>query len=256
MKSLFFLISMTCLSFSAHAETQKLELIWNGAPVSPVCFSMLDPVEGNSPTQIKLSECSKNTENIKIEDNNRYALEYEEDGYDLYAINEVKGNDYLVTYIWNGGGTGHFSSGMLVSLDGDTLRLKQRIPGGDRCNGGLMSLKLDDAGDVVATRWATPADFPYMAYGDDKGIEPYKDLESSASSCIAKVTEKNDVLVSVELAEVAMTDDEWVNSYTYQRCFNKLATEQMQIKPVLNKDEYKIFMDKFFTQCVDKEKGK
>ncbi len=256
MRVLFFTGCMMCVAFSAHAETQKLELSWNGAPVSPVCFSVLDPVEGNGPTQVKLSECSKNVENIKIEDNNRYALEYAEDGYDLYAINAVNGNDYLVTYIWNGGGSGHFSSGMLVSLDGDTLKLKERIPGGDRCNGGLTSLKLDGEGGVVATRWATPADFPYMAYGDDKGIEAYKDLEASASSCIAKVTEQDDELVSVELEEVAMTDEGWVNGYTYQKCFNKMASEQRLIKPVLNKDEFKEFTDEFFAQCVEKGKGK
>ncbi|MDY0029947.1 MAG: hypothetical protein RBR86_08425 [Pseudobdellovibrionaceae bacterium] len=253
-----FLYLSTCLafvSFSSHAKTLGLEMLWNGMPVSPACFSALDPAEGNGPSEINLSECSANVENIKKEDNHRFAIEYAEGGYDLYAINDVKGNDYLVTYIWNGGGAGHFSSGMLVTTDEGILKVKERIPGGDRCNGGLISLKLDDDGKALATRWATPSDFPYIAYGEDRGIEPYRDLEGSASSCVAKVTEKDDALVSVELADMSTEESEWVNSYTYQKCFNSIVASQRKNKAVLEPDEFKKFMDEFFAQCVGNGKG-
>lgn len=182
------------LAVPALAQDKGLALEWHGKPVSPACFSYLLLIGGEPSLSVNLETCSELDENadgvIRIEDGNIFSLDYGR-GYDSYVVNAIKGEDYLVTYMWNGGGApGQFSSAMKVRINGDMLSAEEYFGDGDRCNGGVIDLEFDKDGKVISTVWATPADFPSLAYKEYRGLVAYEDLEASELSCFAQARKK------------------------------------------------------------------
>lgn len=152
------------------------------------------------------------------------------------------------------GGTGRFSSILLANLKGNMLSLIRHVIGGDRCNGGIVASKVEN-GTLIYSVNITPGDFPSLAWGQDKGLKAYEDLEASAMSCFATATYTDGALTSVELNPDALKEaGDWSDQYTYQKCFNAEFEKTLNSNPgSLSPENFKIFMDRFYTSCVGKK---
>ncbi|PZP56642.1 MAG: hypothetical protein DI586_02990 [Micavibrio aeruginosavorus] len=234
-----------------------------GMDVSPLCFEQLFGIDGpKGPIDVTNCETASGYKNIKTgTEEGRYRSLYEfpsepdmpaEKGFSSYELlGEVKGGLAVESYNETGG-TGRFSSLILVTLVGNTLSLVDQIAGGDRCNGGLTDAKVEN-GELVYSINATPGDFPVLAWGQDKGIKAYEDLEASAMSCFATVTFKGkDVQAVTFNPDAGQQGGEWTNQYAMQACFNKKFQSAAQIKPNLTPIEFRQFMDGFLADCSKK----
>lgn len=266
----FLTIAASAIAGAAYAlvlpdERKGMPLLWMGKAVPPACFDFLLPIEGKGAKKADLKTCGLDRNGkpypLEKDDRNRVrtffpAPEEENAGYTAYEVHGKIGEDYVVTVLTNGGGSGTFSSVAVVSFSGDQMLLKKAYTGGDRCNGGISGVKIE-GGKIYVRNYITPGDFTTAAYGDDRGIKPYEDLEASATSCFAEAESIDGKVVRVILnASAAATvgkvssDDEWTNSYPYQACFNKLFVDQAATKPSLQIEEFRRFMDQFMKTCT------
>ncbi len=233
-----------------------------GLEVSPLCFEQLFGIDGpKDPVDVTTCESKSGYKNIKTGiDEGRYRSLYEfpsepdmpaETGFSSYELlGETKAGLAVETYSETGG-TGRFSSLILVTLVGNTLSLVDQIAGGDRCNGGLTEAKVEN-GELIYSLNATPGDFPSLAWGQDKGIKAYEDLEASAMSCFATVTYKGKDVQRISFnPEAGKQGEDWTSQYPMQACFNK---EFSKTKPELSAPEFKNFMDGFYAACVAPKK--
>lgn len=239
-------------------KTLKTDL---GLEVPPLCFEQLFGVDGpKGPVDVTTCEQASGYKNIQTGlDDGRYRTLYEfpsepdmpaEKGFSSYELlGDVKGGTAVETYNETGG-TGRFSSLILVKLTGNTLSLVDQLAGGDRCNSGLTEAKVEN-GKLVYSLSLTPGDFPMLAWGSDKGLKAYEDLEASAMSCFATATFEDGTLAKISLnPDAGKQGGDWSKQYTKQECFNKefsaaIADGKIDMTP----QEFKTFMDKFLTAC-------
>ncbi len=249
---------------SSKSEDQHL-LLWKGKEIPPLCFDKLIGPEAIEKVDIATCENNDDIKNIKttrtkdsfLETSYQYAEEKENlsPPYMSYRVVGKQGSDVVVETAWRSGGSGRFSEVLIVQLEGEELVVKKRVWSGDRCNGGISDVKIKDE-KIHATVSITPADFPVVAYGEDRGIEAYADLEAGATSCFATVTYAGDDVSKVTLSEDFPWDSrkEWVSRYKYQACFNQTFSKQIKEESELSLVEFRNFVDKFFKDCVPQTK--
>ena len=232
-----------------------------GLTVSPLCFEQLIGGEGpKGPVDVTTCEQVSGYKNIKTGvEEGRYRSLYEfpaepdmpaEKGFSSY---ELLGNvpSGLAVQTYNeSGGTGRFSSLVLVKLDGNMLSYVDTIAGGDRCNGGLTDARVEN-GKLIYSMNATPGDLPVLAWGNDKGLKAYEDLEASAMSCYATVTYTDGTLSNVSFnSDILQQQADSFGDYTYQKCFNAQFKKQIDSgKKDLTAAEFRKFMDDFLKAC-------
>ena len=149
------------------------------------------------------------------------------------------------------GGSGRFTSVVVVQVDGPDLKLIHSFGGGDRCNGGVADAEIKDNA-LIYGFYITPADFTTLALGDDQGLIPYEDLEASASSCFGIARYDAGNLVEVELLPEApkAADPEWTSRYALQRCFNEFMLKKTADgKVILRGESFKAYVTDFMNSC-------
>jgi hypothetical protein len=243
-------------------KTMKTDL---GLVIPPLCFEQLFGVDGpKGPVDITACEKASGYKHIKtgIEEG-RFRSVYEfpsepdmpaEKGFSSYELlGQTPAGTVIQTYN-EAGGTGRFSSVIIVRLNGNTLSLVDQITGGDRCNGGLSEAKVQD-GKLTYSINITPGDFPTLAWASDKGLKAYEALEASAMSCFATATYMDGKFTSISLNPDAVKEaGDWENQYTHQKCFNekfKAAIKAGHLE--MTAAELKIFMDDFLASCPVKK---
>ncbi len=243
-------------------KTLKTDL---GLEVSPLCFEQLFTADGPRTTPIDITTCESISgyKNIKtgIEDG-RYRSLYEfpaepdmpaEKGFASYELLGKTAAGTAVETYNETGGTGRFSSIILVNLNGNLLKLVDSVAGGDRCNNGVTEAKVEN-GKLIYSENITPGDFPTLAWGEDKGLKPYEDFEASAMSCFGIATFEDGKVARVTLNEDAVKETgDWTNQYTYQKCFNQKFKEALTAgHKTMTAAEFRQFMDGFLSSCVRK----
>ena len=256
------------------AETPQANGI-NGAPktmktalglvISPLCFEQLFGVDGpKGPIDVTTCEKASGYKNIKTgTEEGRYRSIYEfpsepdepaEKGFSSYELlGDIPAGTAIQTYN-ESGGTGRFSSLILVKLTGNTLKLVDQITSGDRCNGGLSEAKVEN-GKLTYSTNVTPGDFPILAWGNDKGLKAYEALEASAMSCFGTATYTDGKFTGVSLnVDAAKEENDWDSQYTHQKCFNEKFRAAIKSGHVnMTATELKDFMDNFLNSCPVKK---
>lgn len=245
-----------------EAPAQASRLLWNGTDVPPLCFDKLLPMEGEGPESVDIAECEKIEGINKLDthaDNGVLTTSYGDteegtNGFVSYKVIGTVPEGYVIKVTLNGGGTGMFSSVQVVNLDGDKLVWVKSVGGvGDRCNGGVADARILPDNKIEVASHITPGDFAAIAYNNDGVLIPYKDLEASAASCVARLVTVDDNPVRIELdKDISNENEEWIARYRYQSCFNRHFKEQVQRKDRLTLEEFKNFMDGFMADCVKK----
>ncbi len=233
-----------------------------GYEVSPLCFEQLFGPDGPRTDALDVTTCEQVSgyKNIRTGlEEGRYRTVYDfpsepdmpaEKGFSSYELLGAVAGGTAVELYNETGGTGRFSSIILVTLQGNMLKLVDQIAGGDRCNGGITDAKIEN-GQLVYSVNATPGDFPLMAWNEDKGIKAYEDLEASAMSCFGIATYKDHSLAAVELVPDAVQDgSDWSEQYSMQTCFNRKFKEAVTAGQIrMSAQNFKVFMDGFLAEC-------
>jgi len=262
-------MSTSCISFyrvallallpcsALAAGPLPVELMNDGAPIDPLCFESVSADEW-----LDISECIKG-EIIKLPPkaddpwaNGKvgYSYRYKDDSSDAVSysyyeyVGQWNGSPVVLSYS-SGGGTGQFSS--LVSIERSTskIRVLQGFAAGDRCNGGITDARIT-VGSLRYGQNMTPIDFLTLAEDNPSDVQPYEDLEASASSCFGVARFADDRFTGITLAEMPQTHEGGI-TYKYQDCFNKLFIATLASgKKELSISELREFTGDFNTNCV------
>ncbi|HWD25550.1 MAG TPA: hypothetical protein VG387_00185 [Rhizomicrobium sp.] len=231
---------------------------FHGKPISPACVTAAVPVESGAKPPVVLAKCQTRAK-PRVEDGT-FTTDGPDGGpgpaYDSYKVLAAAGPHYAVEADWSGGGTGRFTNLVLLRRAGGTLVLEKTLAGGDRCNGGIE----DSAVDGATLTWSqniTPYDL--VDLGGVKTLAAYKDLEASASSCVAAVDHTYHLGTGREDAPaVSFTDTHlddqpgWTGDYKYQHCFNAYygAYAAKHGGDALSPADVKAFAAGFLKTCV------
>ena len=139
-KAIFIAIAILVFQLVAFAQADIRKVDFKNFTYEPMCA-------GESATKIRVK-------------NGEYSKETQMDGYtDHFYFNviaveygDVTGDgrdDAVVLSNCNTGGTGQFTEGFVYTLRSGKPALVGRVPGGDRADGGLRSIKVDGGNLVV-----------------------------------------------------------------------------------------------------------
>lgn len=224
--------------------------------IHPHCVDELVFAQGRNP--VRLTECGQAVGDVTLEGTQHIfvpAVEgvrgREVQGFEVLG---AIGDDFVLRYIINGGGTGYFTGIVFVRLDGDTLTSVGTIAGGDRCNHGLVAARVDhDA--VEFSQSFTPMDV-ISASVQGQALEAEAQLESSANSCVAVARYRwqhgRATLIDVTFNQPALTDREgWTERFLHQSCFNQIVAEYARVgSGPMTPAEVDRFVQTFRERCV------
>jgi hypothetical protein len=247
-----------------NARAPEKTFVYRGKPIDPRCVTAFSGING-APSHVNLVQCTgfglvkRDGHTFSVTDPDENSLSTAYDSYEVLAQN---GMHFVISTDWNGGGSGYFTDLFVVDRRGAILSVDKMLSGtGDRCNGGISGNSV--RGHVL--RWSeqiTPYDLTTL--GGLKTLAAYKDLESSAASCVATRNMEYDLdtgatrFVSVTLrADAGMgqngrIEDQkgWTENYTYQHCFNTYYNHHVAAsKHELDPDALKRFVQSFAQAC-------
>jgi hypothetical protein len=248
-KSSWVAIAVTCgIAVAAQAATTKPGLYRvDGKPVPASCLEAF----ADQDKSIDLAHCGNPKLKPKVQDDT-VGYDIPEGGYFYYRyLGQADGVDVL--YMENsGGGSGEFTILSGVQRDGHLVRKVRDYAAGDRCNGGLSNAAGSN-GHLTFDQNLTPYDLIALANPKTR-LDAYKDLEASATSCIAVSHMAGDDKhwTGVTLTEDVLGDEQgWTSQYRYQACFNKLYNSWVkQGRDDMDRNGVMAFATAFASRCV------
>jgi hypothetical protein len=245
------ILALAIITNSAFAGS---ELMYNSKPVHPTCLEKLQN-ETRAGAEVALSSCVKNSKKTSVrdgyytteDDNNPKQTEFTS-----YAVIGKKGDNYLIVVATSTGGSGLFTDALWVKMKDGTLTLLKSLAGGDRCNGGV-----EKVADWKYSINLTPSEMMTYGSGAPLKIDAYRDLDASASSCVAKamyrfdpVNEKAE-LINVQLGSEPLAMEDWLKELRFQFCFNNLYNTYIARGQItLNETEMDHFKNQFENFCI------
>ncbi|MCP0914216.1 MULTISPECIES: PI-PLC domain-containing protein [Legionella] len=275
-------IGIICLSLSYACNLYAAEkwpeiLLYKDKPVDSLCL-----FEGNEEAEgeVSLAKCGLHAEAARKKTGENpdliqqgyagydYTWEVEDadtQGYSYYKPFAMTGNAAVVLTRNNSGGTGQFSSLILVARNADRLKITA-FAGGDRCNNGITDMKLEQDAQgnsyLVYGVNLTAFDFLDLANDNPHHLEAYADLDACAACCKASAIMQRSLdenfakekLLYVDLSSYAANAEEASSDIKYQACFDSLFNEYVKKNNSrLNPQALAQFTQRFNTQCVSKK---
>jgi hypothetical protein len=242
------MVAICGLAAAAQAATVTPSLYRvDGKPVPASCLEAV----ANGDKAIDLTHCGNPKLRPKIQ-GDTIGYDIPEGGYFYYRyLGQADG--LAVLYMESsGGGSGQFTMLSGVRQDGHLVRKVRDYGAGDRCNGGLSEAAVSN-GRLTFDQALTPYDLIALANPKTK-LDAYKDLEASATSCVAvsHMVGDDKHWTGVTLTEDALTDEQgWTSQYRYQSCFNKLYTSWVkQDRDDMDRGGVMAFANAFVSRCV------
>lgn len=219
------------------AASYPPEMLYNGKPLSPACVAASNPTEGPTVPQ-DLKTCDQPPEGAKIPNGLQsstsrfisYSYECAE-GYCGYAgyryLGKVDGGFALETLV-NGGGTGQFSSIVILKRTGDTITTDLVQETGDRCDGGIVRAAAKNG--VLEYAYNVTLSELYNAY---KTTEAFSPPAGSAQDCAGVIVRKDGKLQTIEFyrSKEQLDNDPACFAQAYRdqkRTSNAMTEEQMK----------------------------
>lgn len=275
--SLFMILFMLIASspvFSAAIRPYHFpnELLYQGAPIPPGCFSLMGRQNKNHVYDLR--ECSSKNDDWMLVRNDfmdqkgfyggnwQYPAYDKKDalreGFAFYKAWPAGESRYWVLNYENNGGSGDFSVISLVTrIDEHHIKIES-VDGGDRCNGGIHLDEPEITPEGLHyTSYMTPGDFLEIAETNPKNLRAYRDLEACAVCCTAKMEHNVDTRLNISFRSIELVPEENAGNiksdYPYQDCFNKIKAKWIgQGKSRLsNMNMVRQFMNEFNAICVE-----
>lgn len=260
---------MSLWSSVLFAHSGSFQLMYQGNPIDPLCFSD----EGDKQGPISLKNCglkavsgrSRIGENQLLIEKGYTGYNYRIDlngenndrGFSYYRLIGKVGHSFVIETLNGGGGTGIFSMLQLVTRIGDKLNI-ETFSGGDRCNGGVNDVHLLGSGPQQRLMYQvniTPYDL--FAIGEHGNIKPDESLPVCAICCIGtaqyvrqlKDDFKKEKLLYVKLSpasEIASVGD---SQYQQHASFYRVFKQYLDKKQLfLNRKQLLLFISEVNTQ--------
>jgi len=185
------------LSFEASETNRSFDWYGDNLPFHPILISQLLGM-GDEIEEVDIFSSTALPEGYSLYEGefpSGYTIDYEDDfvmrtPYFEYDFLGKKDNLYVVSISECGGGTGIFSSVMILQLDGVMLKRIKSVCGGDRCNGGITSSAFQN-GKIYYSQNVTSEDLYVMA---DENIEkPQVSLDYCAMCCVGEANYEYDI---------------------------------------------------------------
>jgi hypothetical protein len=227
------------------ASERPSPLLIDGKTINVMCLYNLDINERPPSAWVDTRKCEANDIKVgrQITAEGMIGFEYNDaDGgqgmsqpyFSYRYIGKFHGRP-LIFVESSGGGTGQFTSLVALEFGNHAIRAVENIAGGDRCNGGVSSVGISNGRlhydqditpfDVIGLGSTTQKIDAIVTLQDGRkvSLRAYKDLEDSASSCVATVHNLNQKWTSVSLSQRDWKDETgWTERYAYQACFNRV----------------------------------
>lgn len=241
---------------------------YRGAPIHPGCLDSGETKEGDT---IDLKTCTaeakKTYHRPTVKNGSVNADGIDETSphpvFASYSVLANNGSQFLLQTQWSGGGTGIFDGLSIVERQGDSLRLKKFITGGDRCVGGLASAR------VKGDKLLYSSDIPpyYMIAEPTEALTgAYQNLNFGAISCVARNDMEWDLSAGKERRLSLTLTGEWYTGNgapgkplevqpgspgeAINACFNRLYNSYFLRKQThLDPAALAAFRQKFFASC-------
>ena len=257
----FFLLGASA-AYGADPVLPK-ELLQDNKPVSPLCFESISADEWQDVTKCGQADiiAQPGLPNDFFNGKIGYQYRFKEDTqagstmpYSYYEYVGQWNSSPVVASYTSGGGSGNFTSLMSIEREGNKIRVLQGFGGGDRCNGGITDIRIEN-GALHYGQWVTPIDFLQLADDNPAELQPYEALEASAASCFGVANYEDGKFVGITLKS---TNDEtgndrtgWSEQFTHQICFNKIYRSYLtQNKKDLSIQALKEFTGEFNRLCL------
>ena len=204
-----------------------------GQPIHPDAVARVVPLEPSIKAPVTVDLTAYAGVDAAVEhDGATVRFDDDEPGWSSYEVHQRQGTQFLLEVWQNGGGTGMFSTAVVVELRADQLVSVFEVPTGDRCNGSIVDAPRLDGEGVLLSYWLTPYDLVALSTRDVSHITPYEDLENSAMSCIGHALvrvepKRAPTLIGVSLApglDGRWHADQagWTENYPLQPRFNRI----------------------------------
>lgn len=228
------------------------EMLFKGKPLSPTCVEASNPTEGPTVPQ-DLKTCDKAPEGQEIEGglqimkdgmvgHNYYCGEgpsYGFCGYSGYKYLGKLKDGFALETLSHSGGTGQFSSIVLLKREGDTITTDLIHPTGDRCNGGVVSAAVKDG--VAEYGYNASLSELYETYKGDGSFAP---SAGSAIDCTAVIRKKGDAIASIDFIRT----EEQLKQDLY--CFSGPYREYTKSGTSLSEEQVKKFFVRVEEKCA------
>ena len=241
-----------------YAAAIPPELTFNNAPIEALCFEKVSAdewVDLGSCVSKEIEKLPANPADTWTADKIGYHYRYKEDASDAVSysyyhyIGQWNGTPVVVSY-GSGGGTGQFSSLMSIDRNANKVRVLQGFAAGDRCNGGVVNARIE-WGTLHYGQHMTPIDFLQIAEDNPNDVQPYEDLEASATSCYGVAHFEDEKFTGVTLQDIPADTPENATMYKYQPCFNRLYRGLLSAgKKELSVTELNEFTGQFNQVCL------
>lgn len=253
------------LAAPAYAESVfPSALLINGKPIDPFCFESastdewLDVTKCVNPDIIKTEDIKPDASNVaRVGYNYRYKDIDDGSGYTMYDYIGLWSGAPVILVSSNTGGTGKFTSLLAIEREGKKIRVLQGFAAGDRCNGGVVDVKLEN-GVLHYGQRIVPFDFLQLADDNPNDLQAYESLETSATSCFGVARYADTELTGVTLKGITGDEGkdrpEWTEKFVHQSCFNKIYSAYLtQGKKDLSVQQLKEFTGEFNRVCLDEQ---
>lgn len=249
----------------------QVPILAEGAPaamVPPLCFDALQlfgmvETAAGAGSVIDLSLCRAALAHVPVEPGapgyffqRRADFRFPAGTMGYHSIATLSDGRWILELVDNGGGTGWFSSLLLMQRRGEDLVLERSIFFGDRCNGGLDSAEHLDGTRIRAEVNITSTGLIALpdAGAKDDQIPGIDDLSDAAVSCIGKARYDIDLGSGAEtfvgVTVDQLPDAETTASYHLQPCFNRLVERQLGTLPgFLTAQDVSALVRDFLQKC-------
>ncbi|MCW8416713.1 hypothetical protein OQJ18_14380 [Fluoribacter dumoffii] len=208
-------------------------LMFHNKPVDALCFFNFEGKE------IDLERCglAKTKYGVKGHNSNLMAKGYigynwqdpedpgPAEGYSYYKFFSAGKNLYWVYTINSGGGTGEFTTLYQVKRKNTTTLEAEMLIGGDRCNGGIQNVSLENH-HLIFSQNLTAFDFIALSKTSAPQLKAYDDLAACAICCVAEAYYElnSDAKLQLNYVDLGTVNDikEMPEQGALQPCFNQL----------------------------------
>lgn len=263
-----------CISplYAAQPLPFPKDFLFQGKPIDALCIAKMAMGDSSRFDPVTLAQCTKHPE-YKVESVNdsliqngyvgysyayQMSADFTERGHVYYKILGKFKDKHILYVTQNNGGSGFFTSIILVKRNKDALQLVKELAGGDRCNGGILDDVEIKNNKLVYNANITPYDMLALSNNKPETIKAYDDLAACAACCVGTALFEHD-FSKPKLISVTISDNDGKNNTfsqgKYQRCFDKILKEyRRQGNLTFMPEDLTDFATKFTTKCVPVKK--
>ncbi len=223
-----------------------------GQPIHPECVGALLRRGDTRADWVLLASCGGAKKGVERKGDKVTWVDDESSAFTQYeVVGQLPGGDWVVRWLWSGGGSGRFDGIGIFRLNDTTLRLVRVFAGGDRCNGGLVTASISGSSLKYSLN-VTPVGVLEVSALGKTVVAQAHGLENSAMSCVGELEMLDGRETGLTLVQGLEDAKGWTEKFALQPCYNVLHREIAAKNPHLDLAGAEHFAKLFKARCVKK----